>query len=765
VTPPRSWIPANEPVVIAGHRIAGGLIYVGHSLRSPAGGVEPAQINPALPVDPPSPGRTVNDLGPAASYHLISSGHRAALLEWLARGRTDREVPVGLVTLFVSGLERRLLLDAAADPAVRAEFPEITAELHRLRELFGAVYPSFGQQVDPLLEALDLLTAAARWPAVAGPALPPPAATDDPRWPVPLGLRIALAQFANAARPLPPEWARAWAWYHPSLFPAAPQTRCPEEFTALFALRYRRRLPAGLVPAGDGRPGIRIGCQPVNPGMDTVVVERPDLPDVLAEPAATRQLGALIDEVTSALTPYSRWLARTPGGQDSIASTVLLPDDLLDHRPGPLRPLMTWADDRLAGSAHAVVDGAEFAPFWSSADPGRMSREEASSLALVLARIGLGVEPDVRFAGPPLGPGPAVLFRLDPQPAGSLAQDRPSDEYRPACLLLAVAAASVLARTDPTTGWETTVNLTVTGLAAEVRLTVAERTRLGARLRWLLASGVDPARVRRRAESLTRAERDAGGHFLLRLATERASIGPDVVAALAAGYRLLGLPEDQLYPTLYRSLTSDEHCGSHEPVLVRRGLPDTTGHGLPWAPALPAAESTAVPPSATVHPSPKVEAAAQPASTWERPVSGQLPLRPAVIDRRITETEAVGALLAEIFTADDDPSDLPGSTQEGHTPAPLPGSHQYGGTLGTETQAPGGATGLDAAHRTILAAVATRPTWSGAEFAALAAGQRLLPAGALDLINETAIDLTGLPAIEGDDVLEVDAAVVREMLG
>jgi hypothetical protein len=40
-----------------------------------------------------------------------------------------------------------------------------------------------------------------------------------------------------------------------------------------------------------------------------------------------------------------------------------------------------------------------------------------------------------------------------------------------------------------------------------------------------------------------------------------------------------------------------------------------------------------------------------------------------------------------------------------------------------------------------------------------------LPAGALDLINETAIDLTGLPAIEGDDVLEVDAAVVREMLG
>ena len=419
------------------------------------------------------------------------------------------------------------------------------------------------------------------------------------------------------------------------------------------------------MPDAEGRPPVRIGYQPVNPEMDTVAVERPDLPDMLAEPVATRLLGTLVDEVTGALTPYSRWLARTPGGRASFASTMLLPDDLLDHRTRPAgaadelgrRPSRRGiARRRRRGGVRAVL---------VERRPWGMSREEASSLAVVLARIGLGVEPDVRFAGPPLGPGPAVLFRLDPQASGSRATDRPSAGYRSACLLLAVAAASVLARTDRTVPPDAatehdidhdTVNRTVTALAAEIRLTVDERTRLCARLRWLLASRVDPARVRRRAEALTPAERDAGGHFLLRLATECAPVGPDVVAALTEGYRLLALPQDQLFHRLHQALTADAPPGSaapsrpapparsrsprlssspasassaaavdspqgRGPVLVRRGRPDT-GHALPWASTAPAA-STTVP----VRPSPTgpVPAAAEPpaAAAGHRPVAAR----------------------------------------------------------------------------------------------------------------------------------------------
>ena len=640
----------------------------------------------------------MHDFGAAPSYHLLSSGHRAAYLEWLARGRAGDGVPIGLVLLFCAGLERRVLLDGATDPIAQTEFGVIAAELRRLLDRYGERHQAFRQQAGNLLEVLELLTAPTSWPPPAGRAVPPPVATDGPRWPVPSELRIALAQLANSGRPVPPDWARCWAWYHPSLFPTTPQTRCPEEFTRLFALRYHSRLPSGLIPTSTGRPPVRIGYQPVNPGMDTMVVDRPDLPDVLDEPSATRQLGALADEVTGALTPYSRWLARTPGGRNSVASTVLLPPDLLEAEPGPLRPLMTWADRRLQGSGQAVVDGAEFAPFWSSADPRGMSREEAASLAVVLARIGLGVEPDVRFAGPPLKPGPAVLFRLDAREPGPGTPDQPSADYRSACLLLAVAAATVLANPDPHAlaadrSRDATVNRTVTALAAEVRVTVDERTRLSARLRWLLASGVDPVKLRRQAEALNGAERDAGAHFLVRLVTESAPmpapmptpmpatrsvpvsapIGPDVVAPLIRGYRLLGLPEDLLYSRLHHALSrpvdpaspsAPDHSAEPGPVLVRRGRPTAGGHALPWAPALPGPSPTSPTPSTAIPatalpatalpatPAPATPAPAIIAAGAQEATGGRVTLRQAVVGRKIAESETVAALLAGIFTED-----------------------------------------------------------------------------------------------------------------
>ena len=427
---------------------------------------------------------------------------------------------------------------------------------------------------------------------------------------------------------------------------------------------------------------------------------------------------------------------------------------------------MTWTDDRLRGSAHAVIDGAEFAPFWSSADPRGMSRDEAGSLAVVLARIGVGVEPDVRFAGPPLRPGPVVLFRLDPGEPGPVTTDRPSAGYRGACQLLAVAAATVLAPVlapdatdaDPHSpaadrSPAASINRTVTALAAEVPLTVEERTRLGARLRWLLASGVDAAGLRRRTGALSVADRDAGAQFLLRLVAESTPIGPADVAALIRGYRLLDLPDDQLYARLHHVLTHQEHPGSpttpahrsvpdrsvpdrsaeQGPVLVRRGRPAAGGHALPW-----------VPPQEEV--------------TQEVTPADGVSLRKAVVGRRLAETETVAALLAEIFIDDTDP--------DPHTDAPTDAAAEHADA----DLSPGLDAGLDAAHHAVLTQVAARPSWSATEFAELAAGHGLLPVGALEVINDLAIEITGQPVVTqdgplGDDLLEVDAVVIRELLG
>ena len=558
-------------------------MYVGQHLPSAIGTIEPALINPALPLGSDEPDRSGHDLGPSPSYHLISPDSRAGYLAWLAGGRDRCDGPAGFVSLFFSGLERRVLVDAPADPAVRRELPAIAAEVRRLEAARRPANDSFSSCATAFLEVLDLLRAPRWMPGSPPPSGVPPALRAD-RWPVPMALRVALAGFALTGGPVPADWARSWAWYHPSLFPATPQTRCPEEFERLFAVRYARRFAAGLVPPAAARPPIRIGYSPASPGIDAVVLNRPDLPDVLEEPRVTRELGALVDSVTDALTPYSRWLARTPGGHGSLASTALLPADLLELRPGPMGHLLNWANAHLDGKFAAVIDASEFSVFWSTSDPAGMSRDEATSLALILARAGLGVEPDVRFGGPALAPGPAVLFRLD-----RAAPDHPSPGYLAATTMLHLAAAVALAAwPEP----EDNANAIITGLAAEVRLSVAERSRLAARLRWLLASGTALRAPGRRISALTAAEREAAGHFLAGVATAGPVLAPETVTALTKAYRVIGLSSDLAYRRLHqRSVGPDGATPGLDlepadgPVVVRRPRAGSPGHPLPRAPS------------------------------------------------------------------------------------------------------------------------------------------------------------------------------------
>lgn len=711
------WVSPGESARVAGYDIPGGLLYVGQDLLSAIGSIEPALINPALPVGHHEPGRSGHDLDPAPSYHLISPDSRAAYLAWLADGRSRADVPAGFVSLFFSGLERRVLVDAADDPAVRRELPAIAAEVRRLQAIHILAGSWFTSCAKAFLDVLELLSSP-RWrPGGSPPSGRPPALRPD-RWPVPIALRVALAGFAVTARPVPADWARSWAWYHPSLYPRTPQTRCPQEFERLFAARYARRFAAGLVPQAAARPPIRIGYSPASPGIDAVVLDRPDLPDVLEEPRTTRELGALVDSVTDALTPYSRWLARTPGGLGSLASTALLPAELLDLDPGPLRHVLTWANAHLDGRFAAVIDASEFSAFWSAANPAGMSRDEAASLALILARAGLGVEPDVRFGGPALAPGPAVLFRLDREAA-----DAPSPGYLAATTMLHLGAIIALAAGQAQADPDEAAIAIVTRLAADAVLSVTERSRLAARLRWLFAFGDALTWPDRRISALTATEREAAGHFLISVATGGPLLAPQTVTALAKAYRLLGLDPDLIYRRLHQLSVGP----ADDPVVVRRGRPGPPGHQLPRTPD----GKRAAPSGAT--PGAQADAA-----------SG-VQLSQEVIRRKMTETAAVSTLLASIFTGEEEVASAP-QARRGEA------SQGYRG-------------GLDQPHSRLLGELATRSSWSRAEFAELAAKHGVMPSGALDVINEVAMETAGEPVIEGDDELTVNDNALHELLG
>ena len=112
------------------------------------------------------------------------------------------------------------------------------------------------------------------------------------------------------------------------------------------------------------------------------------------------------------------------------------------------------------------------------------------------------------------------------------------------------------------------------------------------------------------------------------------------------------------------------------------------------------------------------------------------------------ETAAVSSLLGTIFVEDEESSPaIPAA------PTPAPGD-LVGVVVGT----------LDTPHSHFLRELAAQLTWPRADIEALADRVGLLPDGALELVNEAAFELVGDPVWEGDDPIELDEAILQEML-
>jgi hypothetical protein len=743
------------------------LVYFGRHLRTVTGATEPALIDPELPVDVAAPERSLPDPGGGPSYHLLPPAARAGYLRWLAGARRGTG-PVWFARLFLFGLERRVLIDADHDPSVRRDLPAIAAEVRRLRARYVGD-EAFSATADALLDVVELVGAARVRPggAVAFAAPPQPPALGsrgDQRGRAPMALRIALARSAVTGTPVPVEWAKGWLWHHPGLPSRMPQRRCSQEFDRLFTLRYALRYGAGLVPQPAGDP-IRLTYHPASPGLSKTVIERPDLPDVLTGSRNVAAMLGLLDEVAEALTPYSRWLARHPDGHASLAATALLPDELIDVSSGPLGHLVRWARAHLDGRRSAVIDATELGVFWSSADPARMSGEEASGLSVVLARVGLGIEPDIRFSGPSLAAGPAVLFRLpDGAEATAAAPGRADPALQVVVGAVDLAAGLVAARNGDGLA-DNELQTMIDEIVAETGTVPAPRAsadaprmedeaaRLGARLLWRVAvsaasgavavgtaagrAGRDPAPGHvvvpgRVAATMSAAQRAATGRFLVTVATHITGVTPSVVAALVEAYRALGLDTDRIHARIVATAAGSRagHRISGEPVVVRHSDGDEPGYALPWTTA------GAARPDREIH------------------SGGQIHLDEEVLARKRTETDEVSALLTMIFAAEDDPG-----------PLVTPPDTQAPPSMGTPSNMDSSpVAGLDSAHCALLTELAERPFWTRAEFVALAARHSVLPDGAVDLLNEMALEVTGETVVDGDDDLYVNDAVLQELL-
>jgi len=128
-----------------------------------------------------------------------------------------------------------------------------------------------------------------------------------------------------------------------------------------------------------------------------------------------------------------------------------------------------------------------------------------------------------------------------------------------------------------------------------------------------------------------------------------------------------------------------------------------------------------------------------------KPARNAIALDPALVAARLADSARAATYLAEIFTDDDQ-----------HSAATAPPAQPV--------MADARIAGLDAAHATLLRRLAERPEWVRGEFEALTDELGLLPDGALDTLNEAAVDSAGEPVCEGSDPIEINTYAVEEML-
>ncbi|SEG62692.1 Uncharacterized conserved protein, tellurite resistance protein B (TerB) family [Nonomuraea solani] len=585
-------------VTIAGYNIVGGLLYIGTQLAAPSGyTVDPALINPALPVDLRQPDWGGQGLDYWPSYSDIPPRSRAAYLAWLADGRRFPQAPIGYVFLYFYGLERRVLYDLQRDRSSAAfELPIIHQEVRRLLSIYGG-HRAFKRYVGQFEQVVDMFT--------AEPSAKAPEPTRD--YPPPLRLRTGLGTFAAQGVPVPADWALTWIRSHPEYYPRTPATRCTAEFDALFLQRYAARYGKGLL-VRPGRKEVTLDYRPASAGFRGVAeLTLPGIPDIIGYAAPTRKLVALADECTAELEAYSRYLGRVPDGQRSVQAQALLPAELVNLSGGGAGQAIAWARHRLDTQESAVVPVGEFSAFISSPQAAKPTKKDIVALAQVLGRAGVGIEPDPRLGGAVLTSGSMVLFAAPDGPTAAA-----SDAYQAATLLLHLAAAVSAADGDFD---ETEQRHLSDHLERALHLTADERLRLHAHLRWLTVTPVKLTGLTRRIAGIDAAQRQYVAEFLTAIAAADGRISPDEVKTLTKIYRLL-----ELDPALLPATTKP--APTTEPVVVRPAQPER-GYAIPQQ-----TEQTAGP---------------------------LVRLDEAAIAAKLAETARVGALLGSIFTEDEPP--------------------------------------------------------------------------------------------------------------
>lgn len=709
------WVPPGKSVKVGNHLIPGGMVYVGTHLK--ANGyftqVDPCLINPQLLAASSNPDYEGSGMGYWPSYTEIPPACRAAYLEWLSDGRRDPNAYIGYVFLFFYALERRVLRDyQSLKIDISDELAQITAEVERLLKIYGS-NNSFDIYGSSFLEICQLLQNSGNWVGVD----PPLTRTG---WEMPLSVKVTLGRMVAEGKPIPADWMLSWYLHSEQTRLRTPATRCVEEFRKLLRLRYQQHYGEGMVIKPNKRK-LEFKYRPASSGFSGVNlthlnVNISDLPDVSGLSAPLNKLQTLIDDCTDALDPYSRWLGRNGQNPDPKAALALLPPELLDDLEDPyVRQLEQWLAQALGKNEQVVVPSQQLLEQWSFPSTGKLTKKESTTLSKAVEKLGYGIEPDVRFEGEPLkSEHPVAIFKLNDEIVAAL-----SKEYTAAMLLLHLAAT--VANSDAVID-AAEQQVLESHLESALHLSTAERTRLRAHLAWLLQEKLNLKGLKTKLNQMSSEERAGIANFLISVAGADGYISPQEISILTKIYPLLGFEADEVYSHIHTFNTSSPMTQAIVPVTVRPASKTSSGFAIP-AP-------------------PEVEDK-NPKENISQDDSG-FNLDLAIIQHKQADSAKVADLLGNFFEEDEPETEALALSSVAESEAAI--------------------AGLDSFHSQLLLAIAQQSTWDRDALEAKADELGLMLNGALEVINDAALEACDDPLTDGDDPIEIDTDVLDELL-